>query len=60
MKELEAMLPANFVRIQNSFIVNTDLITRIENNHVFILNQQIAIGTKYREEFLRRIRSKML
>ncbi|WP_337329418.1 LytR/AlgR family response regulator transcription factor [Chryseolinea sp. T2] len=60
MKDLESMLPSTFIRVQNSFIVNTDHITRIEDNHVFVLNRQIAIGPKYREDFLKRIMTKML
>jgi two-component system, LytTR family, response regulator len=60
MKELEETLPPFFSRIHNSFIINTTHIEKIEDNHVFINNERIAISDKYKEDFLQIINSKLL
>jgi two-component system, LytTR family, response regulator len=56
MKELEDVLPANFSRVHNSFIVNRDHIEKIEQGQVFINAQAIPISDKYRDVFLRQVR----
>lgn len=60
MKELEETLPANFSRIHLSYIVNRDHIRRIEDNHIFINQERIPVGEKYREQFLGRINKDLL
>ncbi len=51
MKELEETLPSNFSRIHLSYIVNRDHIKRIEDNHIFINQERIPVGEKYRNSF---------
>ncbi|MGN6420154.1 MAG: LytR/AlgR family response regulator transcription factor [Pseudobacter sp.] len=60
MKELEETLPANFSRIHLSYIVNRDHIKRIEDNHIFINQERIPVGEKYREQFLGKINKDLL
>lgn len=60
MKELEETLPANFSRIHLSYIVNRDHIKRIEDNHIYINQERIPVGEKYREQFLGRINKDLL
>jgi DNA-binding LytR/AlgR family response regulator len=60
MKELEETLPSNFSRIHLSYIVNRDHIKRIEDNHIFINQERIPVGEKYREQFLSRINKDLL
>lgn len=60
MKELEETLPANFSRIHLSYIVNRDHIKRIEDNHIFINQERIPVGEKYREQFLEKINKGLL
>jgi DNA-binding LytR/AlgR family response regulator len=60
MKELEEILPSNFARVQHSFIVNTDHILKIEDNHVHVLNKRIPIGARYREEFISNVKKRLL
>lgn len=60
MKELEEVLPANFVRIHNSYLINTNHISRVEDNHVFAGAHRIPISEKYRAGFLERIRLGLL
>jgi two-component system, LytTR family, response regulator len=60
MKELEAILEENFMRIHHSFIVNTNHIKKIEDNQVHILDQRISISEKYRESFIGFIKNKLM
>ena len=60
MKELEAVLDPGFKRIHHSFIVNTEHIKKIEDNHVFILDQRLSISEKYREGFLSFIKDQLM
>lgn len=60
MKELEDILPANFSRVHNSFIVNRDHIQRIEQNQVFIKEHEIPVSEKYKETFLQKVNFRML
>ena len=60
MKELEAILEENFMRIHHSFIVNTNHIKKIEDNQVHILDQRISISEKYRESFMGFIKNKLM
>lgn len=60
MKELEDVLPANFSRVHNSFIVNRDHIERIEQNQVFIKEHEIPVSEKYKEAFFQQVNFRML
>lgn len=60
MKELEDILEPGFKRIHHSFIVNTEHIKKIEDNHVFVLDQRLSISEKYRESFLTFIKDQLM
>lgn len=60
MKELEEQLPANFIRIHNSHIVNIDHVQHIADNQVVIGKARLAVSASYREAFLRRINQRLL
>lgn len=60
MKELEDVLPVNFSRVHNSFIVNRDHIEKIEQNQVYIQGQAIPVSDKYRDAFLKVVNFRML
>ncbi len=50
----EELLPKNlFLRVHRSFIINKSKITHIEGNRVFVDNNEIPIGSNYKEEFLK-------
>jgi DNA-binding LytR/AlgR family response regulator len=51
MKELLEKLPAHFVRIHNSYIINGDHITRVEGNYVLVGDRNLPIGISYRDAF---------
>lgn len=51
MKELEALLPSNFIRIHNSFIVNIRKVRRVEDHVICIGKEQLPVSEKYRDTF---------
>jgi DNA-binding LytR/AlgR family response regulator len=52
-QSLMEKLPANlFLRVHLSYVVNFSHIQKIEDNHIFIHNTKIPMGTKYREKLL--------
>ena len=54
--ELVEKLPSSeFFRIHQSYIVNIEMIDKIENNHVFIEKHEIPISSRYRELFFKRL-----
>lgn len=58
LSETLGLLPASmFVQIHRSFIVSLPWIEKIEDNHVFIAGNKIAISVTYREKFMARINS---
>jgi DNA-binding LytR/AlgR family response regulator len=58
MKNLEKMLPPkNFPRIHKSYIVSLSKVEMIEGNQVRIKERRIPIGTNYRMEFEKLIRT---
>jgi two-component system, LytTR family, response regulator len=60
MKDLENSLPHNFIRVHQSFIVNINAISKIEDNHVFVSAERIPISDKYRPDFKRVIEKRLL
>ncbi len=50
----EDLLPkTSFLRVHRSFIINKSKITHIEGNRVFINNNEIPIGSNYKEDFFK-------
>ncbi len=47
MKRFEETLPANFIRVHKSFIINSDAITSFKNNMLFLDKTVIPIGAVY-------------
>jgi two-component system LytT family response regulator len=60
MKDLEELLPSNFIRVHNSYIVNIQKIRKVEDNTIVIGDREIAISDKYREQFYKALQKKML
>jgi DNA-binding LytR/AlgR family response regulator len=54
LKQLEETLPAEFMRVHRSYIVNTRLIQQIEGTTIHIGNHKVPVGETYREEVLKR------
>jgi len=60
MKDLESMLPQQFVRVHNSFIVHTRHIRKVEDNQVYAGGEIIPVGEKYRTHFYELIGRQLL
>lgn len=60
MKALEETLPQHFMRVHHSFIVNLDHIKKIEDNHIYILDKQISITDKYKENFISFVKNRLM
>ncbi|MBB5396504.1 LytTR family DNA-binding domain-containing protein [Mucilaginibacter sp. AK015] len=59
LKEVEMQLPQPFVRVHNSYIVNTKRLSKIQDNHVYIGDKQIPVSEKFREGFMAVIRQRI-
>lgn len=55
MKELEMELPAQFIRIHHSYIINTQKINKIGMGRVTIGDRELPISNGYKERFMQHI-----
>lgn len=55
LKALEDMLPAPFIRVHRSYIIDFERITKVQKRRVFIDQTEIPIGEVYREDFLKKL-----
>lgn len=55
LNEIIQKLNENFVRIHRGFIINTKYLSQINQSSVKILNEEIPIGKKYKEDIVKRI-----
>ena len=55
LKKLEELLPAEFIRIHRSFMVNRNRISRIEEGCVHVGRHRLPISQGYREELIRKL-----
>ncbi|PAW92122.1 hypothetical protein CKK33_00870 [Mucilaginibacter sp. MD40] len=59
LKDIEEQLSQPFMRVHHSYIVNTRLITKVQDNHIYIGDKQIPISTKFRDDFMALIKKRM-
>lgn len=59
MKAIYELLPKAFLRVNRSFIVNTQQIASFDNNDIYIDKYEIAIGNNYRDIFFDEFVAKM-
>lgn len=52
LKDIEAQLPLPFVRVHNSYIVNTKQLEKIQDNHIYIAGKQIPVSEKFKANFM--------
>lgn len=60
MKDVAAILPEQFVRIHNSYIVNIKHIRNIESNMVLVKGESLPVSNSYRNIFQEKINAKLL
>ncbi|MCC8426530.1 LytTR family DNA-binding domain-containing protein [Mucilaginibacter sp. UR6-11] len=59
LKDIEEQLQAPFVRVHNSYIVNTKQINKIQDNHIYVANKQIPISEKFKDNFMQVIQQRI-
>ncbi len=52
LKDIEEQLSPPFVRVHNSYIVNTRQLNKIQDNHIYIAGKQIPISEKFKDGFM--------
>ena len=52
LKDIEEQLEPPFVRVHNSYIVNTKQLHKIQDNHIYIADKKIPISEKFKDNFM--------
>jgi two-component system, LytTR family, response regulator len=52
LKDIDEQLAPPFVRVHNSYIVNTKQLNKIQDNHIYIANKQIPVSEKFKDRFM--------
>lgn len=52
LKDIQEQLPLPFMRVHNSYIVNTRQMEKIQDNHIYIAGKQIPVSEKFRPELM--------
>ncbi|MBS0030793.1 LytR/AlgR family response regulator transcription factor [Chitinophaga sp. 22321] len=60
LKDIAAQMGPPFIRVHNSYIVNTSRIDKVEENHLFIAGKRIPLSEKFRGAFMELIRQRFL
>lgn len=60
LKDIEEQLSEPFVRVHNSYIINTKQLVKIEDNHIYIADKHIPISEKFKENFMAIINKRKL
>ncbi|TWR30301.1 response regulator transcription factor [Mucilaginibacter pallidiroseus] len=59
LKDIDEQLNLPFVRVHNSYIVNSKHISKVQDNHIYIGTKQIPISDKFRDSFMDIIKKKI-
>jgi two-component system, LytTR family, response regulator len=52
LKDMEEQLKPPFIRVHNSYIINYEQLSKIEDNHIYIADKRIPVSEKFRERFM--------
>jgi two-component system, LytTR family, response regulator len=52
LKDMEEQLKPPFIRVHNSYIINYEQLSKIEDNHIFIGDKRIPVSEKFKERFM--------
>lgn len=55
LKDIEEQLKLPFIRVHNSYIVNYEQLSKIEDNHIYIADKRIPVSEKFRDVFMETI-----
>ena len=59
LKDIQEQLPLPFIRVHNSYIVNTRQISKIQDNHIYIGGKQIPLSEKFKSDFMTLIQQRL-
>ncbi|HSZ32134.1 MAG TPA: LytTR family DNA-binding domain-containing protein [Puia sp.] len=59
LKDIQEQLPLPFMRVHNSYIVNTRQISKIQDNHIYIAGKQIPLSEKFKTDFMTLIQQRL-
>lgn len=60
MKEMEMVLPAGFVRIHNSFIINLAHTRQVNGSTAEVAGRELPVSSGYRERFFEMVRKRLV
>jgi two-component system, LytTR family, response regulator len=52
LKDIEEQVLLPFIRVHNSYIINSEQLVKIEDNHIYIAGKRIPISEKFRDGFM--------
>jgi two-component system LytT family response regulator len=52
LKDIEEQLNPPFIRVHNSYIINYEQLSKIEDNHIYIADKRIPVSEKFRDGFM--------
>jgi DNA-binding LytR/AlgR family response regulator len=52
---MEKLPPEKFVQVHKSYIINTDKITTIDGNTIYLGNHQVVIGQSFRNDVMEKV-----
>jgi two-component system LytT family response regulator len=52
LKDIEEQLKSPFIRVHNSYIINYEQLSKMEDNHIYIAEKRIPVSEKFRERFM--------
>lgn len=58
LKDIEEQLKSPFIRVHNSYIVNYEQLSKMEDNHIYIADKRIPVSEKFRDRFMELINKK--
>ena len=59
LKDIQEQLSLPFIRVHNSYIVNTKQISKIQDNHIYIAGKQIPLSEKFKADFMTLIQQRL-
>jgi two-component system LytT family response regulator len=59
LKDINEQLSLPFIRVHNSYIINTKQISKIQDNHIHIAGKQIPLSEKFKADFMAVIQQRL-
>jgi DNA-binding LytR/AlgR family response regulator len=59
LKDIDEQLTLPFIRVHNSYIINSKQISKIQDNHIYIGGKQIPLSEKFKAEFMALIQERL-